>query len=276
MKNTNLKSCPAEIEQLYSRVVIIYAGLLFLGITLMLYGGEDGRKFGPIVLLLSIGSLIRRLTRAMWAARDRRQAAAEAARREIVKSERKELEQHQKIQRNLEKNHRLRNTQKNRMEQAEKRRLKHVEVVAESASHLERANLIRKEAERLQSLTLYPLVLAVKEALELPGDHWKEDLSGDTWKSVLIREHTTKRELIVVISPRKQAGTHEIEEMESLRRDEDCDRGKLISVGGFSSRAVRQGSRLPITLMDAHLLADYVLTPGRETPATNFRNPITQ
>ncbi len=265
MKKQNLKRSAIEPEERYFKVVIIYAGFLLLGFSLMQFGGEDGRKYGPIVLLLSIGSLIRRMTRAMWAARDRRQAAAEEAKREIIKLERRERDREERDRLNLEKGHQKRNTIKTRQTLADKRQIQHLEAQAESTRQLERSELIRKEAERLKSTRLEQLIPFVKEALELPGDEWNEEQDSIQWKAVLSRDLTQKRELILVLSPRKQADIHEIEEMEALRRDENCDRGKLISVGGFSPRAVRQGSRLPITLIDAHLLADYILTPGRES-----------
>ena len=265
MKNQTAGRSSTEPEQLYSKVVILYAAALFLGIALLQFGGSDGRRLGPIVLLLSVGGLIRRMMRAWSTARELRQNAEDAAKREILRTERRERGHREKNQRNLEKGHRQRNSLKTRQEHAEKRRLLHIAAKAESARQLERADLIRSEAERLRSLPLERLMQAVREAFAQSGDRWNDEPGTGFWKAVLIREQTGAREMIVVISPPKQADTSEIIAMEALRRDDNCASGRLISVGGFSPRAVRQSSRLPITLLDAHLLADYLITPGRDS-----------
>lgn len=150
-------------------------------------------------------------------------------------------------------------------------RLAKVEMAAaEEGRRRAREEAISREATRLVALDRASFQEAATEAFELRGFRAvrpPDEANGD----LLLTGRDGIRALARFAPHNRPANADDVRALEAWRRDEGAPTGFLIGINGFAPGAVRLSSAFPISLTDAHLLAQWRLA-GLGDPAERRAN----
>ena len=243
---------PAEIRRF-----TIAAALLLIGMA-MAFGERTGERWIAPLFLLGGGALLAwqgSLILRRWQAERARQrmeaekAALRRARRERVlrERERRQTERAAKAE-----------TAKRLAETRARQHQATAQMTQEAA--LQRAGqerLVLAETERLLGLTdaelwteVFELFLRRSQRPEVPAPEADCDL-------LLMSQNGKSREVSRCVPVGRQAGAMDMQALEAWRQDAEATHAYLFAPTGFTPGAIRLSQSLPITLVEAHLLAHW-------------------
>jgi len=243
---------PGEI-----RWLAVAAALLLLGLATA-FGQLSGERLLAVLLLLGGGALLAwhgsRVLRRWQAERARQRLAAEKA---ALRQARRERVLKERARRRAE-----RATQAEAALHGEEARARRHQETAEQAREAamrraERDRAVATETERLLALADAELWGAVADLFARQGRqpiHPEPEADCDL---LLTAPEGGAQEVARCVPVGRRAGSADVQALEAWRQQAEAERAYLIAMGGFTPGAVRLSQSLPITLVEAHLLAHW-------------------
>lgn len=236
------------------RSVITGACVLVVGAALSSAGIHDA---GGALSLLGAGWL-GGLTAGWW--RERRAEAAEQHRsrkRAELRAVRRERNAGRRAAARAERARRVVDTARTRGEMAAARQQSAMRRSEAHRERLRRGDATAVEARRLASLTDAALHQALAQALQARGmsAEPQQDYPGD----LLVAAADGARIVVRCLPARRRAARADVDALDAWRRTAKASEGYLVSVAGFTEQAVRAVPKLPLQLIDGHVLASWLV-----------------
>jgi hypothetical protein len=135
---------------------------------------------------------------------------------------------------------------------------------AQQALRTNREQAVTRESERLLALPDEARLPAVSEAFRKRG-LLPQTISDEAQCDLLLTSDSGEVRAIARLVPRERmAEPADVRALEEWRKGQGAETAYLISFAGFSPSALREAKRVPVTLVEAHLLAHWSI-PGKES-----------
>ena len=227
-----------------------------LGLAILLHVIHADLTVGLFLLLLGVAGLgweLRQVWHAEQARRARSVALAERARLVAARRERAQrLRQERRNRRETEERARVR--------QAEALRIAHEETVElrrrEDLRRAERQERMERAAARWQALDGDALCAEI-EALFVRRDLVPVRVAPEAPCDLLLAATAEERAVARCMPAQQMAHSADVQALDAWRREVGAPQSYLIALAGFSPAAVRLARSLPVTLVEAHLLATW-------------------
>jgi hypothetical protein len=231
--------------------------LLTLGAAMLRDGRAGGRITGPLLMLAGLAGLVWRI-RIHWQEWEALRAAREAKeRRKALLAARRERNAQERVRRQEQKAARASATARAAEALAAERQGR-LQAAQEALEHrLEQERLATAEAARLRRLDDASLQTEVASVFALCGLMPEHPPSEAECDLLLSSNAEGSRHLARCVPVQRQASAVDVRELETWRQETGSRHAYLISLAGFSPAAVRLAQNLPLTLVEAHLLAQW-------------------
>ncbi|HLJ54070.1 MAG TPA: restriction endonuclease [Chthonomonadaceae bacterium] len=236
---------------------IPYLLVVIGGIAMALKGARHNIAAGAVLLAIGGAGLV-------WQAWQWKQAKERAHERDEDREAHDAKRRHRR-ERNIE----IREIQRRRTQTdaAARRRSRDVQelarrvetdrTTAERAYRRGREEAIARDAMRLLTMSEMTLLDAAAEAFDTRGFIVSRE-DEDSRRDLLLRGDEGEVRIVARLAQvARRADTPEVDELEQLRSEVGAAAGILIGIAGFTPEAVRRATALPITLADAHVLAQW-------------------
>ena len=127
--------------------------------------------------------------------------------------------------------------------------------------------MIEQEVTRILALQNEALIAEVVSLFELKGLFPVSDVLETSASFVLSSENTLETCAVKYIPKSDKAEEADIEALQETRIRSRSSEAYLISLAGFSTNAVRRSAELSITLVEAHLIANWKLRAAQLHPS---------
>jgi hypothetical protein len=253
--NVNRQAAP--IPQAELRVILLYAMLSVLGLAAILTGRPNWRELGWVTLGLGAGGMVRRISRE-WRRRREAEAAEQAAgERRALQAARRERDRQETARRQAERASRAEAAKRQAEARAAQRNTERLREQEEAARRAKQEQALAAEAQRLRSLSAAQLLAEVSAAFSRRGFR-PESPGPDAACDLRLRPMDGGGiEVARCVPAGQSAGVADVKALESWRQEIGARHAYLIALSGFSPAAVRQVRGLPLTLVEAHLLAHW-------------------
>jgi hypothetical protein len=230
------------------------------GLALALFGGimiatrtTQVRDLGWALLVIGGAAALWWTAEARRVLQFRRALEKEDRRKAALNVSRRQKEEEERARREADKTSREEHAALLREQRADEGRKR---KEAEDAAAKERADRqVRSAAEiaRLKSLDEKALLSELMDWMRSKG--FEQSETGEPDAIVFESRNNARRAVLKVVSGRSAHGA-DVRAVEALRRDTGSAEAYLVSLPGFATNAVRAAQGLPVTLVEAHLLAE--------------------
>jgi len=253
----NAKRQTAPIPQAELRVILLYAMFCVLGLAAILTGKPNWRELGWVTLGLSVGGMVRRISRE-WRRRREAEAAEQAAgERRALQAARRERDRQETVRRQTERAARAGAAKRQAAARAAQRHAERLRAQEEAAQRAKREQALATEAQRLRSLSAAQLRTEVAAAFTRRGFRPESPGPDAACDLLLTPADGDGIEIARCVPAGQTAGVADVKALEAWRQEAGARHAYLIALSGFSPAAVRQARGLPLTLVEAHLLAHW-------------------
>ena len=246
------------------RLALGSIALFLLGVGGIVWAEGGARLLGAGFALAGLCGLGLHL-RLLWQTReDRLRLQRAAARRLELQSNRRERAERERLRRQVEQE-----TRAHAAERLEQARRTQKQVTAQL--HKEQADQRTERARRMESQALRMVSLSDPElhqeivALFIRRGFHPEPADSEYPGDFLLRSEAGF-EVLRCVPTGKKAGATDVEALESWRVQAKAERAYLVATAGFHPSAIERLSRLPLTLIESHLLAHWQEQTDAETP----------
>lgn len=238
---------------------------LVTGGLLILFGSSPlAETFGRALLFIGVCGLAWQAWRlqAIWQAEQGMKArdAERTARREA----RRLREQKEREQRRAQRQAQALNEARQEERRAAQRRVEQERAAQESVRRAAQDDEIEAETTRLLALTDAQLLSEAYSLFALQG-LTPQPAAADAECDLRLITSASRLEAARCVPVARQATGVDVDAVESWRQEIGAQRAYLIALHGFTPEALRRAKNVPITLVEAHLLAHWKCTArGRE------------
>ncbi|HZT41725.1 MAG TPA: restriction endonuclease [Chthonomonadaceae bacterium] len=239
------------------RLALASLTVLLLGLACFL-GPFPASPAAGAILLLAGGGGLAWWSRAAWRIwRRRLETQAMMARRAVLQAARREREAQERARRQAQRAARAREAERRARERAERQQRERLQARQEAQGRAAQERRILADVARLRSLSDAQLAAEVA-ALFAGRGQLPAAADSETVSDLLLRTPDGTLEAVARCVPTgRTAGRVDVQALEAWRQAAGAHQGYLIALTGFSPSAVRSVRNLPITLVDAHLLAHW-------------------
>ena len=239
------------------RLALASAASLVLGLAASLGPHPAGQAAGSVLILLGGAGLTWWFWRAWQVWQYQQAVRAAAARRAVLQAARRERAEKQRTRRQTQRATRARAAARQAEERAARRQAEHLEAVLQAEQRAARERRLETEVAHLQSLTEAQLAAEVESIFARRGfraESMEREAAGDF---TLTAKRDGGRQVARCVPTGRVAGLVDVQALEAWRQAANAEHAYLIALAGFSPAAVRSARGLPLTLVEAHLLAHW-------------------
>jgi len=237
------------------RLALGSIALFLLGVGGVVWASGGARLLGAGFALAGLCGLGLHL-RLLWQTREARLRLQRAAERRLeLQAGRRERAERERLRRQAEQETRAHAAE--RLEQARRaQKQASAQLLQEQTDvRTERARRVEREALRIATLSDAELHQEIDRLLTQRGSHPEPADSEYPGDFLLLSE--AGFEVLRCIPVGKKAGATDVEALEDWRLQAGAKRAYLVATAGFLPSAIERLARLPLTLVEAHLLAHW-------------------
>ncbi len=243
------------------RIAQVCVVALTLGLAASLGGNAGWRDLGSVLGCLGGGGLAWWLWQAGRAWRAAQATQAARARRAALRAARRQRDQQERVRRQAQRTAHANATARLAEKRAAQHHAEQRAAHAEATRRAERESEIAAEVARLHALTDAQLAAEVAALLTRRGLRPQPQLAEAECDLTLLTPEG-RLEVARCVPVGRVAGKVDVQALEAWRQAAGADHAYLIALAGFAPTAVERVRDLPITLVEAHLLAHWQLSPG--------------
>lgn len=231
--------------------------LLLVGAAALWDGRAGGRFTGPLLMLLGLAGLTWRLRKHRQEWLEQRAVREEKERRRALLNARRERSAQERLRRQEQKAAQAHAAARAAEVAAVERQARQQAIQEAQAHRAEQDRLIYLEADRLRRLDDAALRTEVRALFTAAGFQTASP-SAEADCDLLLHSTASQREAVARCVPvGHKAGVADVQALEDWRQEIGAEHAYLLSLAGFSPPAVRLAQHLPLTLVEAHLLAQW-------------------
>jgi len=237
------------------RLALGSIALFLLGVGGMVWASGGARLLGAGFALAGLCGLGLHL-RLLWQTREARLRLQRAAERRLeLQASRRERAERERLRRQAEQETRAHAAE--RLEQARRAQKQASAQLLQEETDLrtERARRVEREALRIAALSDVELHQEINRVLTRRGS--QPEPADSEYPGDFLLQSRAGFEVLRCVPVGKKAGATDVEALEAWRVLAGAKRAYLVATAGFLPSAIECLARLPLTLVEAHLLAHW-------------------